>query len=181
MMKETKRMLQFLDSHNHELFTLTDGEAIQVITPEGIAVRYPCHYLDNTHMLVGGVRYSHLEYAKDMAALGYLYTPDRNRQLVEHYEIWQQPTLYEKTEPKAYEKVKGKLHQQHYQKVYQAVLASVVHAEDLLRWHQAEPHSSFKHLLSVSDLIVLKRKNHKECYYINPEGLLLIDEAFESR
>ena len=77
---EEKKRIRFIDSHYHTLFTIADGESIEIISPDGKRKEQVCTYLDGYHTKVGGNVYHICEFAEIMEANGKSYCPARSRE-----------------------------------------------------------------------------------------------------
>lgn len=77
---EEKKRIRFIDSHYHTLFTIADGESIEIISPDGKRKEQVCTYLDGYHTKVGGNVFHICEFAEIMEANGKSYCPARSRE-----------------------------------------------------------------------------------------------------
>ena len=49
-----KRVIRFIDSEYHTLFTIQDGESIVITRFDGEKMVFPCTYIDDCHSRIGG-------------------------------------------------------------------------------------------------------------------------------
>ena len=72
---EEKKRIRFIDSHYHTLFSIADGDSIEIVYPDGKREERVCTYIDEYHTQVG-VRVFHIcEFAEIMEANGKSYCP----------------------------------------------------------------------------------------------------------
>ena len=48
-----KRVIRFIDSEYHTLFTIQDGESIVITRFDGERMVFPCKYIDDCHVCIG--------------------------------------------------------------------------------------------------------------------------------
>lgn len=75
--KRTKsiHLLHFKDSKGKDLFTLPDGESIQLTCHAGDSQVCICRYLDEEHLLIDGKKWNLQEFAEAMEQRGIRYAP----------------------------------------------------------------------------------------------------------
>lgn len=56
---EEKKRIRFIDSHYHTLFSIADGDSIEIVYPDGKREERVCTYIDEYHTQVG-VRVFHI-------------------------------------------------------------------------------------------------------------------------
>ena len=49
-----ERVIRFIDSEYHTLFTIKDGESIVITRFDGEKMIMPCTYIDDSHSCIGG-------------------------------------------------------------------------------------------------------------------------------
>ena len=54
---QDERVIRFIDSEYHTLFTIKDGESIVITRFDGEKVVLPCKYIDDCHVCVGNSAY----------------------------------------------------------------------------------------------------------------------------
>ena len=69
-----KPQIMFIDSHYKTLFFIEDGEELEVDI-DNKTRRYSCHYLDETHVRIGGRVYHIMEFAEFMKRNNRPYRP----------------------------------------------------------------------------------------------------------
>lgn len=52
---EEKKRIRFIDSHYHTLFSIADGDSIEIVYPDGKREERVCTYIDEYHTQVGVV------------------------------------------------------------------------------------------------------------------------------
>lgn len=80
-MKQAERGIRFIDSSYNELFRIPDGGRIRVTSPDGIERVFPCRYIDDYHLELGGGTdnlFHICEFAERMEAMGNIYVPIRD-------------------------------------------------------------------------------------------------------
>ena len=50
---EEKKRIRFIDSHYHTLFSIADGDSIEIVYPDGKREERVCTYIDEYHTQVG--------------------------------------------------------------------------------------------------------------------------------
>ena len=65
---EDQRMIRFIDSEYHVLFTIQDGESIVITRFDGEKLILPCTYIDDSHTRIGGFTYHIREFAEMQGA-----------------------------------------------------------------------------------------------------------------
>ena len=69
------KCIRFLDTQGKELFRIFDGESIALMSGDGENHVSVCHYVDQNHIEVDGVRWHILAFARRMQEIGISYTP----------------------------------------------------------------------------------------------------------
>lgn len=64
--KEDGRRIQFVDIRNQNLFSIKDGEGIELFYENGDRQTCLCHYLDRRHVSIDGKRWEILAFARRM-------------------------------------------------------------------------------------------------------------------
>lgn len=88
-----KRMIRFIDSEYHTLFTIKDGESIVITRFDGEKMVFPCKYIDDCHVCIGNSAYHICEFAEMQERSGNTYVPRTPKISAEigTYEIYQIP------------------------------------------------------------------------------------------
>jgi hypothetical protein len=71
---ETQK-IRFIDSHYNPLFTVNDGEEIELEREDGGVVRLRCRYIDEYHFEAGNFIYHICQFAEMMEQNGTRYRP----------------------------------------------------------------------------------------------------------
>ena len=74
-----KRMIRFIDSEYHTLFTIKDGESIVITRFDGEKMILSCAYIDDYHVCVGNSTYHICEFAESRNATATLMFPERRK------------------------------------------------------------------------------------------------------
>ena len=72
---EEKKRIRFIDSHYHTLFSIADGDSIEIVYPDGKREERVCTYIDEYHTQVGARVFHICEFAEIMEANGKSYCP----------------------------------------------------------------------------------------------------------
>lgn len=67
--------IRFIDSHYHTLFSIADGDSIEIVYPDGKREERVCTYIDEYHTQVGARVFHICEFAEIMEANGKSYCP----------------------------------------------------------------------------------------------------------
>ena len=67
---EEKKRIRFIDSHYHTLFSIADGDSIEIVYPDGKREERVCTYIDEYHTQVGARVFHICEFAEIMEANG---------------------------------------------------------------------------------------------------------------
>ena len=70
-----QRVIRFIDSEYHTLFTIKDGESIVITRFDGEKMVFPCKYIDDCHVCIGNSAYHICEFAERMQKNGATYEP----------------------------------------------------------------------------------------------------------
>ena len=70
-----ERMIRFIDSEYHTLFTIKDGESIVITRFDGEKMVLPCKYIDDCHVCIGNSAYHICEFAEMQECSGNTYVP----------------------------------------------------------------------------------------------------------
>ena len=70
-----ERMIRFIDSEYHTLFTIKDGESIVITRFDGEKMVFPCKYIDDCHVCIGNSAYHICEFAEMQERNGNIYVP----------------------------------------------------------------------------------------------------------
>ena len=73
-----ERVIRFIDSEYHTLFTIKDGESIVITRFDGEKMVFPCKYIDDCHVCIGNSAYHICEFAEMQERSGNTYEPARN-------------------------------------------------------------------------------------------------------
>ena len=138
-----QRVIRFIDSEYHTLFTIKDGESIVITRFDGEKMVLPCKYIDDCHVWIGT------------------------------YEIYQIPATADVDYYfRSYEAAKGKLRSADYQRSYAGMYAKGNSLEDLWAKHNRDsrPFAHRMRSMSVSDIVVLTQGGRKTAYYADTIG-----------
>ena len=72
-----QRVIRFIDSEYHTLFTIKDGESIVITRFDGEKMVFPCKYIDDCHVCIGNSAYHICEFAERMEYGGHTCEPIR--------------------------------------------------------------------------------------------------------
>ena len=68
-----ERVIRFIDSEYHTLFTIKDGESIVITRFDGEKMVFPCKYIDDCHVCIGNSAYHICEFAEMQERNGNIY------------------------------------------------------------------------------------------------------------
>lgn len=176
-----KRVIRFIDSEYHTLFTIQDGESIVITRFDGEQLILPCTYIDDCHTRIGSSVCHICEFAEIQERNGNLYVPSAPKISDEicTYEIYQIPATADVDYYfRSYAAAKGKLQSADYQRSYAGMYAKENSLEDLWAKHNGD-HRPFAHRmrsLSVSDIVVLTQGGKKTAYYTDSVGFKEVPE-----
>lgn len=176
-----KRMIRFIDSEYHTLFTIKDGESIVITRFDGEKMVFPCKYIDDCHVCIGNSAYHICEFAEMQERSGNTYVPRTPKISAEigTYEIYQIPATADVDYYfRPYAEAKGKLQNADYQRSYAGMFAKENSLEHLWAKHNSD-HRPFAHRmrsLSVSDIVVLTQGGKKTAYYTDSVGFKEVPE-----
>ncbi|GHV92516.1 hypothetical protein AGMMS50268_30190 [Spirochaetia bacterium] len=71
---ETKK-IRFIDTSYHDLFSINDGEEIEIALYDGSVVRRVCRYIDEYHLWVGNDVFHICQFAEIMEKAQQSYNP----------------------------------------------------------------------------------------------------------
>lgn len=170
-----KRVIRFIDSDYHVLFTIQDGESIVITHFDGEKLILPCTYIDDSHTRIGGFTYHIREFAEKQECNGSLYVPAAQKPNGEIgiYEIYQiPPTVDIGYCFRPYAEAKGKLQTADYRRTYAGMFAKDNTLEHLWTKHNGDrrPFARRTHSLSMSDVVVLTQGGKKTAYYADTIG-----------
>ena len=88
-----ERVIRFIDSEYHTLFTIKDGESIVITRFDGEKMAFPCKYIDDCHVCIGNSAYHICEFAEMQERNGNTYVPSAPKisDEIGTYEIYQIP------------------------------------------------------------------------------------------
>ena len=176
-----ERVIRFIDSEYHTLFTVKDWESIVITRFDGEKLILPCTYIDDCHVCVGNSAYHICEFAEMQERSGNTYVPRTPKISGEigTYEIYQIPATADADYYfRSYEAAKGKLRSADYQRSYAGMYAKENSLEDLWAKHNGD-HRPFAHRMrsmSVSDIVVLAQGGKKTAYYTDSVGFKEVPE-----
>ena len=116
-----ERVIRFIDSEYHTLFTIKDGESIVITRFDGEKMVFPCKYIDDCHVCIGNSAYHICEFAEMQERNGNIYVPSAPKISDEicTYEIYQIPATADVDYYfRSYAAAKGKLRSADYQRSY---------------------------------------------------------------
>ena len=70
-----ERVIRFIDSEYHTLFTIKDGESIVITRFDGEKMVFPCKYIDDCHVCIGNSAYHICKFAEMQERNGNTYGP----------------------------------------------------------------------------------------------------------
>lgn len=176
-----ERMIRFIDSEYHTLFTIQDGKSIVITRFNGEKMVFPCKYIDDYHVCIGNSAYHICEFAEMQERNGNTYVPRTPKISVEigTYEIYQIPATADADYCfRSYEAAKGKLQSADYQRSYAGMFAKEDSLEHLWVKHNSDhrPFARRMRSLSVSDIVVLTQGGKKAAYYVDTVGFKEVPE-----
>lgn len=176
-----KRMIRFIDSEYHTLFTIKDGESIVITRFDGEKLILPCTYIDDCHTRIGSSVCHICEFAEMQERNGNLYVPSALKISAEigTYEIYQIPAIADVDYCfRPYAEAKGKLQNADYQRSYAGMFAKENSLEHLWAKHNSDrrPFARRMRSLSVSDIVVLTQGGKKTAYYTDSVGFKEVPE-----
>ena len=136
-----QRVIRFIDSEYHTLFTIKDGESIVITRFDGEKMVFPCKYIDDCHVCIGNSAYHICEFAEMQERSGNTYVPSAPKISAEigTYEIYQIPATADADYCfRSYEAAKGKLRSADYQRSYAGMYAKGNSLEDLWAKHNRD-------------------------------------------
>ena len=77
-----QRVIRFIDSEYHTLFTIKDGESIVITRFDGEKMVFPCKYIDDCHVCIGNSAYHICEFAEMQERNGNTYVPSAPKPLM---------------------------------------------------------------------------------------------------
>lgn len=176
-----ERVIRFIDSEYHTLFTIKDGESIVITRFDGEKMIMPCTYIDDSHSCIGGSVYHIREFAETQERNGNTYVPSAPKISGEigTYEIYQIPATTDVDYYfRSYAAAKGKLQSTDYQRSYAGMYAKGNSLEDLWAKHNRDsrPFAHRMRSMSVSDIVVLTQGGRKTAYYADTIGFKEVPE-----
>lgn len=176
-----KRVIRFIDSDYHTLFTIRDGESIVITRFDGEKLILPCTYIDDYHTRIGSSVCHICEFAEMQERNGNLYVPSTPKisDEIGTYEIYQIPIIADADYCfRPYADARGKLQNADYQRSYAGMYAKENSLEHLWTKHNSD-HRPFAHRMrsmSVSDIVVLTQGGKKTAYYADSIGFKEVPE-----
>ena len=176
-----ERMIRFIDSEYHTLFTIKDGESIVITRFDGEQLILPCTYIDDCHTRIGSSVCHICEFAEIQERNGNLYVPSTPKisDEIGTYEIYQIPAIADVDYCfRPYAEAKGKLQNADYQRSYAGMFAKENSLEHLWVKHNSDhrPFARQMRSLSVSDIVVLTQGGKKAAYYVDTVGFKEVPE-----
>ena len=181
---EDQRVIRFIDSDYHTLFTIKDGESIVITRFDGEKMVFPCKYIDDYHVCVGNSAYHICEFAEMQERNGNLYVPAAQNvsNEVGTYEIYQIPIIADVDYSfRPYADAKGKLRTADYRRTYAGMFAKENSLEHLWAKHNGDrrPFARQMRSMSMSDIVVLTQGGKKTAYYADTFGFKEVPEFLE--
>ena len=178
---KNQRVIRFIDSDYHTLFTIKDGESIVITRFDGEKLILPCTYIDDCHTRIGSSVCHICEFAEMQERNGNLYVPRTLKISAEigTYEIYQISATADADYCfRSYEAAKGKLRSADYQRVYAGMYAKENSLEHLWAKHNSDhrPFARRMRSMSVSDIVVLTQGGKKTAYYADTFGFQEVPE-----
>ena len=176
-----ERVIRFIDSEYHTLFTIKDGESIVITRFDGEKLILPCTYIDDSHICIGGSAYHICEFAEMQERNGNIYVPSAPKinDEIGTYEIYQIPATADADYCfRSYEAAKGKLRSADYRRSYAGMYAKENSLENLWAKHNRDsrPFAHRMRSMSVSDIVVLTQGGKKTAYYADTFGFQEVPE-----
>ena len=176
-----KRMIRFIDSEYHTLFTVKDGEDIVVTDLAGRAMILPCTYIDDYHAKIGSSVFHICEFAEWQEHTGSRYMPREPKpgDTLDTYEIYQIKDVGGVDYCfRSYGEAAGKLRASDYQRAYAGMLAKETSLNRIWVKHNSDyrPCSRSMRAMSVSDVVVLTQGGKKTAYYADTIGFKEVTE-----
>lgn len=176
-----ERVIRFIDSEYHTLFTIKDGESIVITRFDGEKMILSCAYIDDSHSCIGGSVYHIREFAETQERNGNTYVPSAPKisDEIGTYEIYQIPATADADYCfRSYEAAKGKLQNADYRRSYAGMYAKENSLEDLWAKHNRDsrPFAHRMRSMSVSDIVVLTQGGKKTAYYADSIGFKEVPE-----
>ena len=176
-----KRVIRFIDSEYHTLFTIKDGESIVVTRFDGEKLILPCTYIDDCHTRIGSSVCHICEFAEMQERNGNLYVPSTPKisDEIGTYEIYQIPAIADVDycfQP--YAEAREKLRNADYQRTYAGMFAKENSLEHLWTKHNSHyrPFARQMRSMSMSDIVVLTQAGKKMAYYADTIGFKEVPE-----
>ena len=94
---ESKKLCRFIDSSYNELFTVPDGEHVQITCSDGEILFRQCRYIDDYHTHIGLNDYHICQFAEIMERNGSKYAPAEQLEIVAGYIITDKMPVGNKT------------------------------------------------------------------------------------
>lgn len=178
---ENQRVIRFIDSEYHTLFTIKDGESIVITRFDGEKLILPCTYIDDCHTRIGSSVCHICEFAEMQERNGNLYVPSTLKisDEIGTYEIYQIPTIADAAYCfRSYEEAEGKLRSTDYRRTYAGMFAKENSLERLWAKHNSDrrPFANRMRSMSVSDVVVLTQGGKKAAYYADTIGFQKVPE-----
>ena len=176
-----KRVIRFIDSEYHTLFTIKDGESIVITRFDGEKLILPCTYIDDYHTRIGSSVCHICEFAEMQERNGNLYVPSTPKICDEigTYEIYQIPIIADVDYCfRTYADARGKLQNADYQRSYAGMFAKENSLEHLWAKHNSDrrPFARRMRSMSMSDIVVLTQAGKKKAYYADTIGFKEVPE-----
>jgi hypothetical protein len=176
-----KRVIRFIDSDYHTLFTIRDGESIVITRFDGEKLILPCTYIDDYHTRIGSSVCHICEFAEMQERNGNLYVPSTPKisDEIGTYEIYQIPIIADADYCfRPYADARGKLQNADYQRSYAGMFAKENSLEHLWAKHNSDrrPFACRMRSMSMSDIVVLTQAGKKTAYYADTIGFKEVPE-----
>ena len=176
-----KRVIRFIDSDYHTLFTIKDGESIVITRFDGEKLILPCTYIDDCHTRIGSSVCHICEFAEMQERNGNLYVPSTPKisDEIGTYEIYQIPIIADVDYCfRPYAEARGKLQNADYQRSYAGMFAKENSLEHLWTKHNGDrrPFARQMRSMSMSDIVVLTQAGKKTAYYADTIGFKEVPE-----
>ena len=181
-----KRVIRFIDSCYHTLFTVPDGGNIVLITFDGGRSVLPCTYIDDYHAEIGVSVYHICQFAEFAERRGAVYAPEHPKEgdICDTYEIYQIQNVGKVNYCfRSFEIAKGQFQASDYRKAYAGVLAPGVTMEEIYAKHNQDtrPFWGKMRSMSVSDVLVINRGGKRTTYYVDSVGFQEVKQFFRQR
>lgn len=166
---KTDKVIQFVDSKDHPLFTVPDWGNIILTDLDGTRSTLPCRYIDEYHARIGDEVVGLCQFAELQEQRGAVYAPERPSEtdICDTYEIYHIKNLDGIPYGFFAHTARDKLRPADYAKVYAGVLAPGVTLEDICAKHSQDQRlrGGETRSMRVGDIVVLTQGGSRRAFY----------------